>query len=397
MSKKYHLTKLACYIGYIVQAVVNNFLPILFIALQDVYGLGYEKLARLVVFNFVTQMLTDLLTPKIVAAIGYRKTAIMCQGAASFGLAMLGVLPRVMSNTYLAIIISIIVYAFGSGLMEVIMSPIIEMLPTDNKSGNMSILHSFYCWGQAFTVIVTTALVAVFGYRGWANIPLLWAILPFINMFSFFAVPIVEIDSEEKGASFKQLFKNKRFRCYMIMMLCAGACEIAMAEWASMFAQQALGVSKMIGDLAGPCAFAIFMGTGRIWYAVVSKRVSFKKTLIIMSLLCFICYAVVAFCKIPVVALIFCAVCGFTVSISWPGIYSAGARDFPQGSAIMFSVFAMCGDTGCCLGPWVLGIVADNFGLNAGFAVCALFPVIMIISTICSMKNKDCKIDVQSV
>ena len=179
MKSKYTLTKLACYIGYIVQAVVNNFLPILFIALQDVYGLGYEKLARLIVFNFVTQMITDLITPKVVDAIGYRKTAVMCQATAAAGLFMLSVLPKFMSNTYLAIILSIIVYAFGSGLMEVIMSPIIEMLPTDNKSGNMSILHSFYCWGQAFTVIVTTLLVAVFGYKGWANVPLVWAVLPF--------------------------------------------------------------------------------------------------------------------------------------------------------------------------------------------------------------------------
>ena len=396
MKPKYTLTKLACYIGYIVQAVVNNFLPILFIALQDVYGLGYEKLARLIVFNFVTQMITDLITPKIVAKIGYRKTAIMCQGTAALGLAMLAVLPRFLQNTYLAIILSIIVYAFGSGLMEVIMSPIIEMLPTENKSGNMSVLHSFYCWGQAFTVVISTLLVAIFGYSGWANVPLVWAVLPFLNMFSFFKVPIVEPDKNEKKAPFKQLIKSHSFRLYMVMMLCAGACEIAMAEWASMFAQQALGVSKVIGDLAGPCAFAIFMGIGRIWYAAVSQKVSFNKTLIVLSAACFVCYIVVAFCNIPMVALIFCAVCGFTVSISWPGIYSAGAKDFPDGSSVMYSVFAMCGDTGCCLGPWVLGIVADSFGLNIGFGVASLFPIIMIICTVlqikASQKNKDCNI-----
>ena len=164
-----------------------------------------------------------------------------------------------------------------------------------------------------------------------------------------------------------------------------------------MFAQQALGVSKVIGDLAGPCAFAIFMGTGRIWYAIMSNKLSFKKTLIVMSVLCFVCYMVVAVCKLPFVALIFCAACGFTVSISWPGIYSEGAKDFKNGSAVMFSVFAMCGDTGCCLGPWVLGVVADNFGLNIGFAVCAVFPIMMIIFTLLSIKNKDCKTKAQSV
>ena len=388
MKSKYTSTKLACYIGYIVQAVINNFLPILFIALQDVYGLGYERLARLIVFNFVTQMVTDLLTPKIVAAIGYRKTAVLCQATAAVGLTLLSVLPRIMGNTYLAIILSIIVYAFGSGLMEVIMSPIIEMLPTDNKSGNMSLLHSFYCWGQAFTVIVTTLLVALFGYKGWANVPLVWAIIPFFNMFSFFKVPIVEPDKNEKFAPFSVLIKSKCFRLYMIMMLCAGASEIAMAEWASMFVQQGLGLSKVIGDLAGPCTFAIFMGAGRIWYAMVSNRVSFKKTLIYMSIACFICYIAVAICRIEIISLFFCAVCGFTVSISWPGIYSAGAEDFPEGGSVMYSVLAMCGDTGCCLGPWILGVIADSFGLRTGFAVTSLFPFLMIISTFLQIRLK---------
>lgn len=381
MSSKYRSTKLACYVGYIVQAVINNFLPILFIALQDVYELSYEKLARLIVFNFVTQMVTDLITPKIVEKTGYKKAAVICHGAAALGLALLGILPRFIPP-YSGIIISIIVYAFGSGLIEVLVSPIIEMLPTTDKSGNMSILHSFYCWGQAFTIIVTTFLVKVFGYGNWTIIPLVWAVLPFINMFFFMRVPVVEPEKEKKNAGFKELVRNRRFLIYMVMMLCAGATEIAMAEWASMFVQKALGVSKVVGDLTGPCAFALFMGIGRMWYAAVAKRVNFRKTLIILSTLCFICYVVVAVCNIPWVSLIFCAICGFTVSISWPGIYSAGAEEFPDGSSVMYSVFAMCGDTGCCLGPWALGIVADSFGLNTGFAVTSVFAVIMIIAVL---------------
>lgn len=387
MSSKYRSTKLACYVGYIVQAVINNFLPILFIALQDVYELSYEKLARLIVFNFVTQMVTDLITPKIVEKTGYKKAAVICHGAAALGLALLGILPRFIPP-YSGIIISIIVYAFGSGLIEVLVSPIIEMLPTTDKSGNMSILHSFYCWGQAFTIIVTTFLVKVFGYGNWTVIPLVWAVLPFINMFFFMRVPVVEPEKENKNAGFKELVRNRRFLIYMVMMLCAGATEIAMAEWASMFVQKALGVSKVVGDLTGPCAFALFMGIGRMWYAAVAKRVNFRKTLIILSTLCFICYVVVAVCNIPWVSLIFCAICGFTVSISWPGIYSAGAEEFPDGSSVMYSVFAMCGDTGCCLGPWALGIVADSFGLNTGFAVTSVFAVIMIIAVLLLGKSK---------
>lgn len=389
--KKYLPTKIASYVGLVVQAVVNNFLPILFIALQDVYGLSYEQLARIIVFNFSTQIVTDLFTPKFLNRFGYRVCAVMCQATAAFGLVMLGILPRVMSNTYAAIIISVIIYAFGSGLMEVALSPLVENLPSKNKKGSMAILHSFYCWGQAFTVIVTTALVAVFGYSNWTNIPLIWAIIPFVNMLAFLKVPIIEPARDQKRDSFKSLFKNSRFKLYMVMMLAAGASEIAMAQWASLFAQRALGVTKVVGDLAGPCAFAIFMGSGRIWYASVAKRVSFKKTLIWLNAGAFICYIAVAVLKVEFLSLVFCALCGFTVSISWPGIYSAGARDFPNGSAVMYSVFAMCGDLGCTFGPWVLGIVADSVGLELGFAAASVFPLVMIIATMLIIK-KDCKL-----
>lgn len=388
--RKYLPTKIASYIGLVVQAVVNNFLPILFIAFQDVYGLSYEQLARIIVFNFATQIVTDLLTPRILNRLGYRVCAVMCQATAALGLILLGILPRVMSNTYIAIIISVIIYAFGSGLMEVALSPLVESLPSSNKKGSMAILHSFYCWGQAFTVIVTTGLVAVFGYKNWTYIPLIWAVIPIINMLAFLKVPIIEPTGDQKRDTFKSLFKNSRFKLYMVMMLAAGAAEIAMAQWASLFAQRALGVAKVVGDLAGPCAFAIFMGSGRIWYASVAKRVSFKKTLIWLNVGAFICYIAVAVLKLEFLSLVFCAICGFMVSISWPGIYSAGARDFPNGSAVMYSVFAMCGDMGCTLGPWVLGIVADSLGLEFGFAAASVFPLVMIIATILIIK-KDCK------
>lgn len=384
----YTPTKIASYVGFFVQAIVNNFLPILFIALQDVYKIGYEKLGRLIMFNFITQLVTDMLTPKIVGIFGYRKTAFMCQGFAALGLAMLSFMPRVLPDPYVGIVISVMVYAFASGLMEVILSPMVEMLPTKNKSGNMSILHSFYCWGQAVTALVTTFLVSFFGYLNWMYIPLIWAIVPFINMFSFLRVPIIEPEPERKSDSLKKLLSSPLFRCFMVMMLCAGASEIAMAEWASMFAQQALGVSKVVGDLAGPCAFAIFMGTGRILYARFAERLSFRKTLITLSTLCAICYLTAAFSEIPLLALISCAVCGFTVSVMWPGTYSAGAKAFPRGDAVMFSVFAMCGDLGCCLGPWILGFIADVSSLHTGFAVTAVFPVIMLINAIFFFKEE---------
>lgn len=391
MRNKYLSTRLACYVGFVVQAIVNNFLPILFVALQDIYDLGYEKLARLIVVNFGTQIITDLSAPKILKYLGYRKASFFSQALAALGLTLLGVLPNIMSNSYLAICLSAMIYAVGSGLMEVILSPLVENLPSDSKSGTMSILHSFYCWGQAFTVFVTTVLIGYFGYTGWNYIPLIWAIIPFLNAFSFLKVPILEPPSDRKLATLGELLKRGNFRCYMIMMLCAGASEIAMAEWASLFAQRALGVTKALGDLAGPCAFALFMAIGRVYYGSNAKKFSFKKVLMILSAFAVFCYMAVAISANPIISLVFCAVCGLAVSVFWPGIYSAGSCDFTDGGLVMYSVFAMCGDIGCALGPWVLGIVADNLGLNFGFGVTAIFPMLMFVIAAFVLKN-DCKI-----
>lgn len=397
MQSKYSYTKLACYAGFVVQAIINNFLPILFVALQDIYSLGYEKLARLIVVNFVTQMITDIFAPKILKHLGIRKAAFLSQATAAAGLALLGILPKIFPNAYSSIIVAVMVYAFGSGLMEVILSPMIEALPTENKSGNMAFLHSFYCWGQAFTIIVTTVLVKWLGFAGWNFIPLVWAIIPLLNAFSFLKVPVIEPCSDKKMASFPKLFKRGNFKGYMLMMLCAGASEIAMSQWASLFAQKALGVTKVMGDLAGPCAFAIFMAIGRIFYSAVSKKVSFKKVVICLSAFTILCYITVALSASATVSLIFCAVCGLSVSVFWPGLYSAGARDFSDGGMIMYSVFAMCGDIGCALGPWILGITADNLGLNFGFGATAVFPLLLLVTAIFTFKNNDCKTSKQSV
>lgn len=390
MKDKYLPTKLSGYVGFFVQAVVNSFLPILFIALQNVYKLNYEQLGRLMVFNFAAQMFIDAVTPKILEKIGYRTGAFLSQFTAFLGLALLSVLPNIM-NPYIAMVICITVYAMGSGFTEVILSPMIEMLPTKNKSGNMAVLHSFYCWGQACTVLITTALVYVFGFRNWFLIPLIWSVIPFINMWSFLKVPIVEPDANKKTATFSELIKDKKFLIFMLMMFCGGVSEIAMAEWASIFAQNALGVSKAVGDIAGPCAFALFMGLGRIFYAKYSKKLSFIKLLIVLNLAGFVCYIVVAVCNIAAVSLVFCALCGFTVSVSWPGIYSLGAASFKNGGAVLFSALAMCGDTGCCIGPWIVGAVADKSSLNLGFAVVSAFPLIIVLCGIYLLKNKDCK------
>lgn len=387
MKDKFTLTRLACYVGFTVQAIINNFLPVLFVVFQDIYNLDYEKLARLIVINFGTQIVTDLCAPKILKVLGYRRACVLSQSVAALGLVLMGILPNAVDNTYLAVSLCATVYAMGSGLMEVILSPLVESLPSDNKAGSMCITHSFYCWGQAFTIIVTTVLLAFFGFNGWNYIPIVWAIVPMVNALIFTKTPMVEVGKEEKKAPFKELIKRSNFRGYMLMMICAGAAEIAIAQWASLFAQRGLGLSKALGDIAGPCAFALCMALARVVYGINSKKIPFKKLLLILSAASFVCYMAVALIDIPTISLVFCAICGFAVSVFWPGIYGIAATDFPDGGTVMYGVFAFCGDIGCSMGPWVLGIVADEFNLNVGFGVTAIFSVIMFVTAALTLKN----------
>lgn len=393
MEKSYKSTKTACYIGYIVQAIINNFLPILFIVFQNNYGLRYEKLGRIILVNFLIQIVSDMITPFIVKVIGYKGCAILCHGLCAAGLVMLSVLTTVMYDAYIAILISVIVYAFGSGIIEVIISPMIELLPFKNKAANMAFLHSFYCWGQAFTVICTTVLVSLFGFLNWNLIPLVWATVPFFNMFFFIKVPVIEPDKVNDNVKSNSIFFSREFLCFVIFMLCAGASELAMAQWTSMFVQKGLQINKVIGDLTGPCLFAVSMGVGRVLFGVISGKFSYRRALIFNNVLCFICYIVVAFCKIPVLCLIACAVCGFSVSLSWPGTYSLASARFPNGGTLMFSIFALFGDLGCSFGPWLLGVTADIFNLRTGFLACSVFPLIMFLTAVFLLKEKDCKVN----
>lgn len=392
MSYNYTKTKLACYSGFVVQAIVNNFLPILFIILQDSYDLSYEALGRIVLFNFCTQIAADLLTPKITDLVGYKGCAALSQFTAALGLIMLSFMPNVCSSPYVGIVISVVVYAIGSGMMEVILSPIMELLPTKNKGANMAFTHSFYCWGQAFTVILTTVFVKIIGDVNWSFIPIIWAVIPLINVVAFTHVRVVEPPKEQRGGSLKGIMRERTFYCFMIFMFCAGASEIAMAEWASMFAQQGLGVNKVTGDLLGPCAFAVCQGTGRVVFGAFSGRYSARKALIYNNILCAVCYFAVGVCDIKWLSLVACALCGFSVSLSWPGTYSIAATRFKNGGTKMFSIFAFCGDLGCSLGPWLLGLIADFCGLATGFVVCAAFPLIMVLTAL-TVKENDCKVN----
>ncbi len=391
MSVSYTKTKIACYIGYIVQAIVNNFLPILFVIFHKQYNLNYEQLGRIILINYAVQFGADLLTPIIVKRLGYKGAAVLCHSFVAAGFIALGISTSFLSNTYSAILASVVVFAFGSGIIEVIVSPIIELLPSKKKSASMAFLHSFYCWGQMLTVLLTTALVAILGENSWQLIPIIWAAVPLFNLFLFMNVPIIESDEAGEFKEGKTKFFSREFICFIIFMVCAGASEIAMAEWVSAFAEQGLGLSKAIGDILGPCAFALFMGFGRVAFGTFLKNVSVRRALIFNNILCAVCYILVGFCNIPALSLVACALCGFSVSLSWPGTYSMAAARFPRGGTLMFSILALCGDTGCAIGPWILGAAADAVGLKGGFLVCSVFPIVMVLTAVLLFKEKDCK------
>ena len=391
MSENYGRTKLACYVGYVVQAIINNFLPILFIIFKEEYNLDYEKLGRIILINFSVQIVADLASPFLAKKIGYKGSVILCHILAASGLSLLSFLPNIISNTYTAIIIPVIIYAFGSGIIEAIVSPLMNLLPTGKKAANMAFLHSFYCWGQAFTVIVTTVMISLFGTQKWQLIPLIWASVPAFNCLFFIFVPVVEPNNKKEESSEKSFYLTRDFWCFVIFMLCAGSSEISMAEWASMFAQKGLGISKVTGDLLGPCMFAVFMGAGRIIFGIFSGKFSPRKIVICLDILCIACYLTVGICNIPAISVIACALCGFSVSYFWPGTYSIAAARFKNAGTLMFSIYALCGDIGCSAGPWLFGIIADAFGLKSGFLLSSVFPGVMLFAALFLLKEKDCK------
>lgn len=390
MLKSFKHTRVACFISFVVQAIVNNFLPLLFIIFNTQYRLNYEQLGRLLFINFFVQFCVDALTPIIVRRVGYRGAAVICHLFAAVGLCLLGILPRIFPNQiYACLVTSIIIYASASGIIEVCISPMVELIPGDKKGADMAFSHSFYCWGQAFTVLASTVLIFLLGQDKWHFIPIIWAAIPFLNMLYFLRVPIIEQPEAPISKTAKTLFTNRDFWMFAVIMICAGASEVTMAEWASLFAQKALGCNKAIGDLLGPCSFALFMGGGRIFFGLLDGKFNPKRALILNNILCVICYIGVAIFKLPAFSLIFCALCGFSVSLSWPGTYSMAAHHFPTGYTFMFSVLALCGDFGCSIGPWLMGIVANNANLRAGFLVSAIFPAIMIFAALMLKREKD--------
>lgn len=383
MKQDYRKTIYACFIGYIVQAIVNNFVPLLFLTFQGSYGIPLSKITMLVTFNFGLQLVIDLVSVTFVDRIGYRVSMVTAHIFAATGILLLTVLPELTADPFTGLLIAVTVYAVGGGLLEVLVSPVVEACPSDNKEKTMSMLHSFYCWGYVGVVLISTVFFGIFGIRNWKIMAGIWALIPLCNALLFTRVPIASLIEEgERGLSMKELAKQKLFWILMLMMLCAGASEQSVSQWASTFAEKGLGVSKTVGDLAGPMAFAVLMGSARALYGKYGDRIDLNKFMIGSSLLCIGAYLCIALMPGSVFGLVGCAVCGFSVGIMWPGTFSKAAAAIPRGGTALFALMALAGDVGCSGGPTLVGMVSSYFNedLKMGILAAVVFPLLLLAS-----------------
>lgn len=387
----YKRTLTACFIGYIVQAIVNNFAPLLFLTFQSTYGIPLSRITLLVTINFSLQLLIDLLSAGFIDKIGYRASVVLAQFFSAAGLILMTVLPGLLPDAFVGLLISVLVYALGGGLLEVLVSPIVEACPTDNKEKAMSLLHSFYCWGHVGVVLLSTLFFAVFGIENWKILALLWALVPLFNLILFATAPICTLNEDgEKGMSLSGLLTSKIFWILMLLMVCSGACEQAVSQWASTFAEKGLGISKTAGDLAGPMMFALLMGTSRLLYGKWGEKMNLQKCMAYSGVLCAVSYLLISLSPIPVLSLIGCGICGFSVGILWPGTFSMAAKQLRSGGTVLFALLALAGDLGCTGGPTYVGLISGAFGddLKAGILAALIFPAFLLLGLLlCRVKT----------
>ncbi len=390
----YKKTILCSYVGYITQAIVNIFVPLLFVTFTDEFGVSLSEITLLTTLNFLTQLIVDLAGAAFVDKIGYRKCIVMAHLFSAAGLLGLSFIPSLLGSPYIGLLICVVLYAVGGGLIEVLISPIVEACPTDDKASAMSLLHSFYCWGSAAVILISTAFFALFGRESWRIMSCIWAVIPAVNAFCFMRVPINTLTEKGESMSIRGLFSAKIFWILAAMMLCAGASELSMSQWASAFAESGLGVTKSIGDLAGPFLFSILMGSSRVFYSKYSDKIPLDKFIAGSSVLCIAAYLLTVFSPIPALSLVGCSLCGLSVGIMWPGVFSIASAKMPKGGTAMFAILALAGDLGCCSGPTLVGFVSGAAGdsILTGLLAAAVFPILMIIMLIllsgCSRSEK---------
>ena len=391
---QYKSTIRACFAGYVVQAVVNNFVPLLFLTFQSQYGIPLSQVTLLITINFALQLAVDGVSVFFIDRIGYRAAAVIAHICAALGLVGLAFLPDLLPSPFAGLLLSVLLYALGGGLLEVIVSPIVESCPSDHKAQTMSILHSFYCWGSAGVIVISTLFLKVFGASSWKILAAIWALLPLANCFVFTKVPLAPLVAEGgTGMHIGQLFRSRVFWVIMLMMLCAGASEQAVSQWASTFAEKGLGVSKAVGDLAGPTVFALLMATSRLLYGKFGAKIDLNKAMMASALLCVVSYLLIGLTNSPVLGLVGVGLCGLAVGIFWPGTFSTAAASLRGGGTAMFALMALAGDLGCSGGPTLAGAIADAFGdnLRLGILCAVAFPALMILG-ILLIRRTDAKV-----
>lgn len=377
----YQYTIKACFIAYIVQAIGNNFVPLLFLTFQSEYGIPLSRITLLITFNFCIQLLIDALSARFIDRIGYRASVMLAHICSAAGLVLLAVLPGILPDPFAGLLLAVMIYAVGGGLIEVLVSPIVEACPAENKEKAMSLLHSFYCWGHVGVVLLSTVFFAAFGTENWRILAVFWAVIPAVNCLLFWKVPIYSLlEDGETGMSLGILMRNRIFWLLLLLMICAGASEQAVSQWASTFAESGLGVSKSLGDLCGPMFFAVLMGTSRALYGKFGDKLPLQRSMKLSAGLCIFTYLMISLSPWPAVSLLGCGICGFSVGILWPGSFSIASRALPRGGTLLFALLALGGDVGCSLGPSFVGTVSSAVSgdLRTGILTAVLFPAAML-------------------
>ena len=391
MRFTYKHTIYASFTGYIVQAIINNFVPLLFLTFHSSYGIPLTKITLLVTVNFGFQLLVDMLAAGLADRIGYRVSIVSAHVFAAAGLIAMTFLPGLFIDPFHGLLIAVMIYAVGGGLLEVLVSPIVEACPTDNKESVMSLLHSFYCWGHVGVVLLSTLFFVVAGIENWRWLALLWALIPLLNALFFTRVPIRHlIEHNARSFSFKELLTHKTFWIMILLMVAAGASEQAVSQWASAFAEGALGISKSVGDLAGPMMFALMMGLSRLFFGRFGAKLRLERFMAISGLLCLAAYLIIALSPWPVINLIGCAICGLSVGIMWPGSFSISSARIPMGGTMMFAFLALAGDVGCAAGPTLVGMMSGVFSgdLKKGILTAVIFPILLLVGLLLARRSR---------
>lgn len=389
MKKDYKKTLLACYLGFVTQAISANFTPLLFLVFKDAYGISLDKIALIPLAFYLTQLLTDLAATKFADKIGYRACVAASQILSAAGLMLMAILPEIFPAPFLGLLIAVVLYAIGSGLIEVLVSPIVEACPFENKEGMMSLLHSFYCWGAMAVILGSTLFFALFGTANWKILAFIWALVPLYNTLNFLKCPIERLLEDGQSMGIGRLLKTPVFWLMILLMVCSGASEATMAQWASAFTESALGVSKWVGDLAGSCLFAMFMGIARMLYGKFSEKLDLAKVMLVCGIMCVGCYLMASLAALPALGLAGCALCGLAVGIMWPGSISISSQNCPKGGTAMFAFLALAGDFGATVSPAMVGSLAERAGgnLKMGLLAATVFPIMLVFGLLLLKKR----------